>query len=557
MLVATGVVKHSITEKCLERLGRLQQSYDVSIGIAEPLFESVDAMRLNVTQVQQYLSDISATKGEDGLTDGWQFAEESAIAFRRDAADARKLAERLGKQNIASAIATAQSAFEPYYTAGKAMAGVYISDGTRAGNSHMGAFDEQAEKLRAALLSIERLTKDATADYNKATSEALEALTSNIQNERVIGLLIAVTVVICAAGLVAFIHRSVLAPMLTISRRMDALAQGDEESPIPYAGRNDEVGAMAHSLDVFRDHILETERLRREQALSEERAEEHRKAGLKQLAVAFERTVGGIVSIVAAASAELSATALQLTGTSSATTEQAVSVAEAAKEASASVHSVASAAEELSASIREIGAQVDQSAKIVRRATLESQNTHVQVQSLAAAGGKIGHIVELINGIAAQTNLLALNATIEAARAGEAGKGFAVVANEVKTLAAQTAKATAEITTQIAEMQDLTARVSGFITGMSTTIDEVDGISRSLATAVSQQGVATVEISRNVSIAGQGATSVAENITTVKGSAEESSAAATQVSAAAQDLSVQAETLSSEVHKFLETVRAA
>ena len=68
-----------------------------------------------------------------------------------------------------------------------------------------------------------------------------------------------------------------------------------------------------------------------------------------------------------------------------------------------------------------------------------------ELASLRDEIGKVGAVAEQIEAIAKQTNLLALNATIEAARAGDAGKGFAVVAGEVKQLAGQTSRATAEI----------------------------------------------------------------------------------------------------------------
>jgi methyl-accepting chemotaxis protein len=282
-----------------------------------------------------------------------------------------------------------------------------------------------------------------------------------------------------------------------------------------------------------------------------------RREMLDRLALDFERTVGGVVSIVAAASNELQTAAQTLTSSASTATAQSQVVDNASREASSSVQAVAVATEELTSSISEISRQVNESSRIASAAVRDADETAVKMNRLADGAQKIGTVVELINNIAAQTNLLALNATIEAARAGEAGRGFAVVAQEVKSLAEQTAKATAEIAEQVGDIQSSTTESVAAIGTITKVISALSEISTAISAAVEEQGAATNEISRSVQEASRGTSAVSSNISGITASAGETGAAASQVLASASELSRQSEQLRGEVDKFLGTVKAA
>ncbi|MGK7943969.1 MAG: methyl-accepting chemotaxis protein [Microcystaceae cyanobacterium] len=86
--------------------------------------------------------------------------------------------------------------------------------------------------------------------------------------------------------------------------------------------------------------------------------------------------------------------------------------------------------------------------------------TMSKIEHLDESSQKISKVVNLISRFAAQTHLLALKASIEAARAGEGGRGFAVIADEVRSLASQSAEATAEIETLVAGIQSETKEVA-------------------------------------------------------------------------------------------------
>ncbi|EFH11496.1 methyl-accepting chemotaxis protein signaling domain protein, partial [Pseudoroseomonas cervicalis ATCC 49957] len=160
------------------------------------------------------------------------------------------------------------------------------------------------------------------------------------------------------------------------------------------------------------------------------------------------------------------------------------------------VQAVATAAEQMAASINEITRRVAEAAGLARAAAAQAGTTEQTVRGLAGSVAQIESVMGLIRDIAGRTNLLALNATIEAARAGEAGKGFAIVANEVKQLAAQSARATDEIAAQISQMQAVAGQAMAAIDGIVGTVAQNDGVAAGIAAAVEQQSVATREVAR-------------------------------------------------------------
>ncbi len=352
------------------------------------------------------------------------------------------------------------------------------------------------------------------------------------------------------------IVRSVSHPISAMTEAMRRLAKRDMTTEVAGIGRKDEIGTMAEAVQVFKQSMIEADRLAAAQEL-DRAVKEKRAAALETLTRSFEAKIGKLVGMLSSAATEMQATSQSMSSMAGDTSERSATVASAAEEASTNVQTVASAAEELSSSITEITRQVAQSAKIAGKAVEDAKRTDATVQALASGAQKIGEVVTLIQQIAGQTNLLALNATIEAARAGEAGKGFAVVASEVKSLANQTAKATEDISVQVEQIRETTGQAVEAIRGIGTVIHEINEIAAAIAVAVEQQGATTKEIARNVQQAAAGAQAVTRNIASVKEASTASGAAATQVLSAANELSKQAEGLSGEVNGFIAEVKAA
>jgi methyl-accepting chemotaxis protein len=361
------------------------------------------------------------------------------------------------------------------------------------------------------------------------------------------------TLVVVGIG-VLIIARSVARPLSLITATIKRVAEGDAQVEVPHTGRADEIGALARAIQIFQE-AMERNRNLNSQVLLDSKARDERARHIEASVDEFRGAIGGVLRAVTDNASAMRQTAQSITKVTSDASGRAVAAANATEQASSNVNAVAGAAEELSASVVEIGRQVRQSAGVVEEAGLRTEKSIAEIESLAAATQRIDGVLNLIQTIAEQTNLLALNATIEAARAGDAGRGFAVVAHEVKALAEQTAKATAEIGQNVSLIQTSTKSAVDAVREIGNAVRDINDVTSNIAGAVGQQDAATREISANAQSAAQGNETLIANIGSLSDSIGETNKAAGSVLTASSDLTATAETLSREVDKFFQNLR--
>jgi len=382
--------------------------------VSEPIVAKNYQLKIAIIQVQQWLSDISATRAQDGLNDGIEVAEENYNIAKTLLNELMSL-----DQENSNFYKNMGPTLDQYFNTGKRMANAYIAEGPSGGNKIMPEFDDAASAITEQVEEILTLaTQRSETSFNQQTDY--------IGTIQLTVYIISGLFFLIFLALYIIVNTGLLKPLHNMSVMAENLAHGEGDLTKRLdQSRSDEFGVTSSYINSFIEKTQHT------------------------------------ISTVNDSINQLNSTADILQQSASTTKEGMTIQLREADQAASAMSEMAASSKEVAEYTTNAAISTKAVSELVENGKKDSESTvqhmsdlvdkmHTAEQVIDRLGedsASIGQMLDVIISISEQTNLLALNAAIEAARAGELGRGFAVVADEVRSLAGRSQKSTQDIQT--------------------------------------------------------------------------------------------------------------
>lgn len=416
-------------------------------------FDFLD-LKINIIQIQQWLTDVSATRGYKGFDDGFDQAEVYFKEANKTLAKLIKMHQILEEAEMVSNLRSFKKELQSYYETGVTMANIYVKDGPVEGNKWMLKLDPFAEKLSQRL-------DGWIAQHKGESTQAAAVIDANVKAAKSENLVLSVLLILVAV-IASLAINMLLNSIHKVNDYLKVLAQLDFTAELEIKGNN-EISLISKNLLVvvnsLKDFIVETKKSSLENSsISHELSATAGVVGQKV------EDVRNIVNKTTKKASEISAEVLISVGG-----------------ANESKQNIITANDNLNAVTKEI---TNLTGEVQLTAQIEAEMAE-KIEQLSSDADQVKEVLTVISDIADQTNLLALNAAIEAARAGEHGRGFAVVADEVRKLAERTQKSLVEIQATINVIVQAIMDAGEQMNKNSKNIQELAGISASVEEKIS------------------------------------------------------------------------